>query len=137
MNYQFTTEVDCREYHIGKYLGLKARLDTYNSKATIEWEAEPELREYGIKSFYRTVKSINAKIEWNIFKEDLEEGDREKLEEWITKETDEYLDGVIEIQIDAFDGKFFVKEEFEFSPSGVLSPDDCEIEFDTKIITIS
>lgn len=137
MNYQFTTEVDCREINIGKHLGVKAQLDTYKSKAIVEWEAEPELRTYGIKSFYRTVKSVRANIEWNVFKEELQEGDREKLEQWITKETDDYLDGEVEIEINAFENEFEVIEEFEFTKSGVLSPDDCEIDFGKKTITIS
>ena len=142
MTYEFTTEVDTNQYYISEYFGLKSTLDIpYKTKSKVQWYAEAEVREWGIKSFYPTVKRITTEIEYEIYLEELEEGDKEKLTEnlgenrtWID---DEKISGILTLDIDAYSKEWKIIEEFGWTESGNLSPDDCEIDFRSKKITIA
>ena len=154
MSYQFKTEVDSTDYYFNEYLKIKERIGTYKTKATIEWMAEdPEIRSWGIKSFDTIVNSVRCNIEFDISIDDLEDNEREKLlspdkNDEIQKNivNIENLDGVISgvfefevLQKDANLGSdsWKIIEDFGWTKSGNLSPDDCEIDFRSKTITIS
>jgi hypothetical protein len=150
MQYLFTTEVDSNDYHIQEYTKLSAKLDTYKSKATIEWGADLEVRSWGIKSFDVKILSVSSRIEFEVYLEDLDIPDTEKLlapnvsgeddfRKFLVdvKSDGEKITGVLEIYVDSNSSEWEIIEEFSCTKSGNLSPDDCEIDFGKKIITIS
>ena len=150
MQYLFTTEVDSNDYHIQEYTKLSAKLDTYKSKATIEWGADLEVRSWGIKSFDVKILSVSSRIEFEVYLEDLDIPDTEKLlAPNVSGENDfrkflvdvksdgEKITGILEIYVDSNSSEWEIIEEFSCTKSGNLSPDDCEIDFGKKIITIS
>lgn len=147
MTFEFETEIKLSEYYVSEYLGLKSKLDTYTDKAKLKWTAEPEIRTWGVKSFYPIAKSITASFEWEIYIEDLVDGDYEKIvglgdkkidivEFVINENNEEKLAGDILINIPMV-SKWEIIEEFGCTKSGDLSPEDCEIDFRKKTITIS
>lgn len=145
MNYQFTTEIDKTDYfRINDYFGTRVGLvDVYKVKSRIEWEAEPEIKVWGISSFRPIVKNVFSEIEWEVYLDELEDGDKEKFTEsnslfemrsWIDKEK---ITGILKLKVDAFTKDWTIKEDFGSTQSGNLSPDFCEIDFRKKLITIS
>ena len=150
MQYQFKNEVDCRDYHMQEYTKLSAKLDTYKSKATIEWGADLEVRSWGIKGFDVKIMSVSSKIEFEVYLEDLDIPDTEKLlAPNVSEENDfrkflvdvksdgEKITGILDIYVDSNNSEWEIIEDVSCTPSGNLSLDDCEIDFGKKTITIS
>jgi hypothetical protein len=150
MQYEFKTEVDSNDYHIQEYTKLSAKLDTYKSKATIWWGADLEVRSWGIKSFDVKIISVSTKIEFEVYLEDLNIDDTEKLlapnvsgeddfRKFLSdvKSDGEKITGILDIYVDSDSSGWEIIEEFSCTKSGNLSPDECEIDFGKKTITIS
>ena len=149
MSYHFKTEVDSTDYYFNEYLKIKASIGTFKTKATIEWMAEdPEIRSWGIKSFDTIVGIVKCNIEFELSLEDLDDTEREKLlnpdknheiyKNLVDIETndDGIVSGVFEFQFPN-NNDWKIIEDFGWTKSGNLSPDDCEIDFRSKTITIS
>ena len=150
MQYEFTTEVDTKDYNIEEYTKLSAKLDIIKSKASIWWGTDLEVRSWGIKSFDVKIISVSIKMEFEVYLEDLDIADTEKLLAPNVSGEDDFrkflvdvksdgkkITGILDIYVDSDSLGWKIIEDFLFTNSGNLSPDECEIDFGKKIITIS
>jgi hypothetical protein len=116
---QFTTNIkDIEVSGLAEYLKLEKEdslsLDTNTSEATLDYEVEFEMRSWGIKSIYISIKEIRLSVFWS---------------------TDSKQDEQ-EIEINSNDGKWQVEHELTFQTDGMMSPSSMEVDFSSMVITV-
>jgi len=147
----FNTVVkDCNSWYLNRAFGVSdADIDTGKQTCHIDWELQPDAREYGVKSISIVVNKIVSSIEWEVDIEGLSDDIKEILykkggtlkaanNKW-TERVEGKIEGVIELDsTQQWNGKDWkVKVEFDFSSDGGCMPSDVEINFYTNTITVS
>lgn len=121
---EFTTKIEdtynISIWKLAQHLGIK-ELEDINANFTIKWSAEIEAREWGIKDIYTIIHSVSGVIEYSHYADDDLEGN----------------DPLIEKEFEFTGDGFEIKDnEFKFK-NGMLEPNDIEVDFERKTITIS
>lgn len=133
---QFTTEkVETQIYDIEWFINSpdidinepNIDFDTSETKSTVIWELDPDMRNWGIKSMGCVIRNIICNIEWNIV----------QYEEGTGKETF-IKEGIIEFDLTKPEFKDWkLTENMEFSGDGGIYPTDVVISFKQKTVTVS
>ena len=139
----FRAKVEKAEiYGINEYLGISKEYDieTGYPTAYIDYELQPEARDWGIKGIYICIKKISVCIEWEV---DCLEMSAEEIEMFVRAGGKEYgsgynhtVSGTIEIETNCVDG-WEIDNEIEFQSDGAFSIDNVSVELPVKSITLS
>lgn len=140
----FKAKVEKSEiYGINEFLGINKDFDIetgYPTAFFIEYELQPEVREWGIKGIYICIKKVSVRIEWEV---DCWEMSGEEIEMFVNAGGKEYgsgynhtVSGTIEIETNCVDG-WEIDNEIEFRSDGAFSIDNVSIELHAKTITLS
>lgn len=139
----FKAKVEKAEiYGINEHLGISKDyyIETGYPTAYIEYELQPEAREWGIKGIYICIKKVSLCIEWEI---DCWEMSAEEIAMFVNAGGKEYgsgynhtVSGTIEIETNCVDG-WEIDNEIEFQSDGAFSIDNVSIELPVKTITLS
>lgn len=139
MTHQFTTKsIPTSTYGLGKALGLSAELLYTISTATVYWDMETDMREWGVKSISLIMKKVVVEIQWSVNVDDLE---GENIQGIVSITGNELIgdsaEGVIEIDTDfLWQGKQWEIVN-EVTPADAIYPADCEIDFSNYTIIIN
>lgn len=126
----FTTPISGKEidvYNIRTALNLSPDADAYawsgdpNTKGTVIWKLDPDMRNWGIKSMGISVVRVQASISWEH-----------------TISDDNTQEGIIEFdtQLPQFKD-WSLESELEFTPDGGLYPNGIDIDFMSKRVKVS
>jgi len=143
LDLDFKAKVEKAEINgINKFLGIPKDWDieTGYPTAYIEYELQPEARDWGIKGIYICIKKISVSIEWEV---DCWEMSEEDIAMFVKAGGKEYgsgynhtVSGTIEIETNCVDG-WEVDNETEFQPDGAVSIDNVSIDLSDRTITLS
>lgn len=138
-NETFTAQVEDTDiWGINEFLGVSKDFDIETGKPTlyVDYELEPEAREWGIKTIYVHIRKIAASIEWYVVPDDLTEDQKAEL---IKAGGTEYNNGNIEgvIEIDTSIKEMDITNEATFADDGRFTFDNCEIDLKKNTITLS
>lgn len=108
-----------------------------DSNIRVDWDIELEAREWGVKSMIISVKSVYGNIGWEISEDELSESDIKH----ITEATGgvHYNNGSISGSValsSRIDGFTIIDKDFTVK-SDTVYPEEVEINFKTKTVTIS
>lgn len=118
---EFTTKIEDNFsiWKLAQHLGIK-EIEDINANFTIKWSAEIDAREWGIKDICTIIHSVSGSIEYSYYADD-----------------DLECNTLIEKEIEFTGDGFTIKDEdFKFK-NGMLEPNDIEVDFEKKTITIS
>jgi hypothetical protein len=106
---------------------------------TVEWDLQPDAREYGMKEISVFIKKVTGAIEWTAETEYLAEDEKQALIDAGGKQYVYSIDGVVEVDSSAelLGRKWTVISKVKFGESGSCCPENCEIDFQEMTITIS
>jgi len=138
LDLDYSTKVaDTEIYGLNQYLNVSKDIDIDVSRPTsyIDYELQPEAREWGIKSIYVFIKKLTVSIAWEVSTEDLSDEEKESLIKAGGIEFRNTIEGTIEI--DTTDNKWDITTEVEFEKDGALSISEVYIELSDKTITVS
>lgn len=126
-----TTKAEVNLQHLNYALGLKSDVDVFTKidKFKILWTADIVQKDWGIKSIDINVINFYLEIEWEIYKEDLDDYQKTQL---ICKsdmfhtvsETSQYFIGIYKI----FGNMFNIVENLEVN-GGILEIEEVLIDF--------
>lgn len=126
-----TTKAEVTLQHINYALGLRSDVDVFTKikDLKIDWTVDFTYKDWGIKSFDIDIKSVYMEIEWEIYKEDVNENERISL---LSKcdlfhsisETSKYFIGTYRI----FGNMFNIIDNLEVN-GGILEIEEVVIEF--------
>lgn len=143
LDLDFKAKVEKAEIHgINQFLGISKDYDieTGYPTAYIEYELQPEARDWGIKGIYICIKKISVCIEWEV---DCWEMPEQDIEMFVKAGGKEYgsgynhtVSGTIEVETNCVDG-WEVENETEFQPDGAVSIDNVSIDLSDRTITLS
>ena len=136
---KFTAQIeDADIYGINKYLALPLR-DIATSKPTvyIDFHLEIEARNYGVKGIDIFIDKVYTSIEWEVNDEYLT-----GLEKMLLLNKGKYNSGNIEgtLELNTSEKPFDaweIKNEMTVTEFGGIHPDNVEIDFKNKVITIN
>lgn len=139
----FNAKVEDAEINgINEHLGISKDYDIETGKPTayIDYELQPEARNWGIKSISIVPTKIRCSIEWEV---DCWEMSAEEIEMFVKAGGKEYgsgfnhtVSGTIEIETNCVDG-WEIDNEIEFQSDGAFSIDNVSVELHAKVITLS
>lgn len=119
---------------------VSASIDVADPTCTIEWSAELEVRENGIKSISAAIKKVSGTLFWSVDVEDMNEQQKQVYLDLGGAEDEirKLITGEIEINTDReIDGKKWeVESKIKCTEGGAFSPDYIEIDFKKLTITI-
>ena len=132
-NFHFSVEA------INKKLGLSKTIDVdyYLNYGQVNWSAEVETRDWGIKSIIAYVTDYEIEINWSVDKAQLSTKDIQKLlqndlgEFYPADETEQFISGKIRID----NKKYTVNNHIEFR-GDLLKIEEVIVNFDDYEITI-
>jgi hypothetical protein len=126
-----TTKAEVTLQHINYALGLRSDVDVFTkiNDLKIDWTVDFTYKDWGIKSFDIEIKTVYMEIEWEIYKEDVNEYERVSL---LSKsdlfhsisETSKYFIGTYRI----FGNMFNIVENLEVN-GGILEIEEVFIDF--------
>jgi len=141
-NETYSTEIkDVEVYGIHKKLGIDIAFDIdIKCNAKVNYELQPEAREWGIKYIVVAVQKVTATIDWEIDCWEMEESEIVEFVKAGGKESkisdyNHTVSGTVEV--DSTTQKWEFDTEVEFKPDGGLSIDNLTIEFNEDKIFIS
>ena len=132
-NFHFSVE------SINKKLGLSKNIDVdyYLNYGQVNWSAEVETREWGIKSIIAYVTDYEIEINWSVDKADLSTKDIQKLlqndlgEFYPAEESNNFITGKIRID----NKKYTVNNDIELA-GDLLKIEEVIVNFDDYEITM-
>ena len=132
-NFHFSVEA------INKKLGLSKNIDVdyYLNYGQVNWSAEVETREWGIKSIIAYVTDYEIEINWSVDKSDLSTKDIQKLlqndlgEFYPAEESNNFITGKIRID----NKKYVVNNDIELA-GDLMKINEVIVNFDDYEITI-
>lgn len=144
MELKFNTVIEDSETEgLKKAFGVtSADIDTCRTSARIDWEIQPDIRQYGIKSLEIVIKKVVCSVEWTVSdcNEYMEESEQVKLiaSGGVPSNGGDVIDGLIEVNSDVeWNGKKWTFEVgFEFESYGGCIPSFCTVNFETMIIKV-
>lgn len=126
-----TTKAEVNLQHLNYALGLKSDVDVFTkiSSLNIKWNVQISEKEWGIKSIDVNVINFYLEIEWEIYKEDLDNYQKTSLMcksdmFHSVSETSQYLIGTYKI----FGNMFLIIENLEVN-GGILEIEEVVIDF--------
>lgn len=143
LDLDFKAKVEKAEiYGINEFLKIPKDYDieTGYPTAYIEYELQPEARDWGIKGIYICIKKVSVSIEWEI---DCWEMSAEEIAMFVNAGGKEYgsgynhtVGGTIEIKTNCVDG-WKIENETEFQSDGAVSINNVSIDLSDRTITLS
>lgn len=143
---KFKAVVDNAEiYNLETSIHLPGDVDVYFQNATtyIEFRADIDAKEWGIKCIDISIERIKGSLEWHVYSDELKPASIAAL---ISIGGVEYrngkIEGVIELDTNKKDDLFdffswSVVDDIEVTEHGRVAASNCEIDFKTKTITIT
>ena len=139
----FNAKVEDAEINgINEYLGISKDYDIETGRPTayIDYELQPEARDWGIKSISIVPNKIRCSIDWEI---DCWEMSQEEIAMFVKAGGKEYgsgynhtVSGTIGIETNCVD-EWTVDNETEFQSDGAVSIDNVIIDLSDRTITLS
>jgi hypothetical protein len=126
-----TTKAEITLQNINYGLGLKSDIDVFTKllDLKVEWSLEFIQKDWGIKAFDVTVNKIYAEIEWEIYKEDLDNYEvtsllcKSDMFQTVT-ESNKYITGIYRV----YGNMFNIVENLEVN-GGILEIEEVLIDF--------
>lgn len=129
-----TTITDIHCMYLNEYLGLKNKAVICEGSVRVTWNAEPDIRPSYIKCIDVSIEKITVNIQWQIHLQDVSEEETKALRvKFNGTVSSDFIEGTIEI-LPAHGWESILNAKF--SPYGQFRPEEAEINFKTKKITI-
>ena len=124
---------------IYEYLNVSKQNDfeIENNNALIKYSFDCEVRDWGIKSIYCNINSVDFVIDWSVYADTLVDFNEKVM--LLSKGGSEYKLGIIsgKINISSKDENWSIKDELKFGDSGSFKVDNVIICLITKTIILS
>lgn len=136
------TVKDCPVYGLAEYFGVKDQgvdIDTPHQVCTVEFDLQPDVREFGIRSMSVLIKSVKCSVNWEVSTDDLLPEEKKKLISLGGTEYRSTIEGAIEVDsAKPMNGKdWAVDTQLTWQEDGQMIIDEVQIDFSDMSLIVS
>lgn len=133
---------DCPVYGLAEHFGVKddgVDVDTPHQTCEVEFDLQPEAREYGIKGIGIIIKLVKCSVNWEVSTDDLLPEEKAKLISLGGTEYRNTIEGVVEVDSEKeLNGrKWEVDNQLAWGEDGAMIIGEVQIDFSDFSIIVS